>query len=56
MVDDKHVEYEGETLSLTALAKKLLDTKRAIQGPLYFQYNGEILTDLRLRIEKENGK
>ena len=55
VVDDKHVEYEGETLSLTALAKKLLDTNHAIQGPLYFQYNGEILTDLRLRIEKIMG-
>lgn len=55
VVDDKHVEYEGETLSLTALAKKLLDTNHAIQGPLYFQYNGEILTDRRLRIEKIMG-
>ena len=54
VVDDKHVEYDGETLSLTALAKKLLNTDHAIQGPLYFKYNGELLTELRLRMEKED--
>ena len=40
--DDKHVEYEGKTGSLTALAKHLLgDVKWTIAGPRYFKYKGE---------------
>lgn len=48
VVDDKHVEYNGETWSLTALAKHLLgDVKRALAGPRYFKYKGEWLNDIR---------
>ena len=48
VVDDKHVEYEGETWSLTALAKHLLgDVKWALAGPRYFKYKGEWLNDIR---------
>jgi len=55
VVGEKHVEYQGEHFSLTALAKKLLGyaATTAIQGPLYFTYKDEILTDLRERIESE---
>ena len=50
VVDDKHVEYEGETWSLTALAKHLLgDVKWALAGPRYFKYKGEWLNEIRTR-------
>ena len=52
VVDDKHVEYEGVTYSLSALANKLLGISHSIQGPAFFTYNGEILADLRIRLEK----
>lgn len=47
VVDDKHVEYEGEVYSLTGLAKKLKNTSSAIAGPQFFKYNGQWLNDLR---------
>ena len=50
VVDDKHVEYNGETWSLTALAKHLLgDVKWALAGPRYFKYKGEWLNDIRAK-------
>lgn len=52
VIDDKHVEYMGEQMSLTALAKKLYNTDKALAGPVYFKYKGEILSDLRKRMER----
>ena len=54
VLDDKHVEYEGNPWSLSPLAAELLfgDRKRSIQGPLYFEFNGKTLPELRK--EKEN--
>lgn len=45
--DDKHVKYNGEIWSLTALVKHLLDTKQSVAGPRYFKYKGEWLNDIR---------
>lgn len=50
VADDKHVEYDGQIWSLTALAKHLLGVKRAIAGPKYFKYKGEWLNDIRPRL------
>lgn len=46
--DDRHVCYEGEILSLTALASMLLGFK-SLAGPSYFKYKGEWLNDLRAK-------
>ncbi len=51
VVDDKHVQYNGEVWSLSGLAKFLLGTKGAVAGPRYFKYKGEWLNDVRGRIE-----
>ncbi|MBQ7523600.1 MAG: GIY-YIG nuclease family protein [Oscillospiraceae bacterium] len=51
VVDDRHVEYNGETWSLSSLAQ-FLTGKSPLQGPRYFKYNGEWLVDLRHRLEK----
>lgn len=50
VVDDKHVEYDGKTYSLSALAAKFLGLKTC-QGPKYFKYNDEYLTDIRKRLD-----
>lgn len=53
VVDDKHVHYNDETWSLTALAKYLTGKKSAIAGPKYFKYKGEWLNDIRQRLRIE---
>lgn len=50
VADDKHVEYDGEIWSLTALAKHFLNVKWAMAGPRYFKYKGEWLNDIRHRL------
>ncbi|WP_406545692.1 hypothetical protein [Succinimonas sp.] len=50
VADDKNVKYNGETMSLTALAKLLSGKKYAIAGPRYFKYKGEWLNDIRCRL------
>lgn len=52
VVGEREISYHGETTSLSALAKKLLK-KNAVQGTLYFSYNGEVLSALRKRLEDE---
>ena len=49
-MNDRLVEYNGETMSLTALAKLLSGIKYSIPGPKFFKYNGEWLNDIRHRL------
>lgn len=51
ITDDSHVEYCGEIFSLTALAMKLLKSSYSVQGPFYFMYDGERLSELREQVE-----
>lgn len=50
VVDDRNVEYDGEVMSLTALAKLLSGKKYSIAGPKFFKYKGEWLNSLRHRL------
>ena len=50
--DDKHVKFNGEIWSLSALVKHLLNTTQSVAGPRYFKYKGEWLNDIRARTEK----
>lgn len=50
VVSDRMVEYDGTTMSLTALAKLLTGKKYAIAGPRYFKYKGEWLNNIRERM------
>ena len=47
VVDNKHVEYQGQTYSLTALVKKIQSTNKSKAGPHYFKYKGKWLNDIR---------
>ena len=51
VVDDRHIEYDGETTSVSALAQKLKGFAHPVQGTLWFTYQGEKLTDIRERME-----
>lgn len=50
VVDDKHVQHDGEPWAMTTLAKHLLNAKWALAGPKYFKYRGEWLTVLRRQL------
>lgn len=47
VVDDRHIEYLGETTSVSALAQKLKGFDHPVQGTLWFTYQGNRLVDLR---------
>ncbi len=51
VVDDRHIEYDGETTSLSALAQKLKGCNHPVQGTLWFTYKGKRLSDLRDEVE-----
>lgn len=46
VIDDRRIEYEGMTYSLSGLTAELLQV-RAIQGPRYWKYDGKLLIDIR---------
>ena len=52
VVDDRHVRYGKEVMSLSMLAKQLTGLKHELQGPIYFTYKGELLDTLRKRLEE----
>jgi len=51
VIDDRHIEYQGMTTSLSALAQQLKGFTHAVQGTLWFSYKGVVLNDLRLQME-----
>lgn len=53
VVDNRRVLFHEEETSLSAAAQQALDTSRQVQGPLYWEYEGETLVERRLRMEKE---
>lgn len=55
VVDDRHIEYNGETTSVSALAQKLKGFDYGVQGTLWFTYRGEKLADIRDRLAASLG-
>lgn len=51
VVDDRRVEFEGNIMYLTGVAKKIKDTTTNLAGPRYFRYKGAELWDIDNRIE-----
>lgn len=45
VVGDRHIEYDGEIMYMTTLAKMLTGKKNGIAGPLFFNYNGKNLQE-----------
>lgn len=52
VVDDRHIQYQNETTSLSALARRLKNFNHDVQGTLWFMFKGEVLNDLRNRLGK----
>lgn len=53
VVDDRRIEWNGQTTSLSALAQQLKGFNHPVQGTLWFKYLGQVLNDLRLAMEKK---
>lgn len=45
--DDRQIEYQGKTSSLSALAQEILQTPYPLQGPVHWTYQGRRLRDIR---------
>lgn len=53
VLDDRHIMYNGETTSLSAVAERVLN-KKNLAGPKYFTYEGELLSNIRKKLEDKN--
>ena len=51
VVDDHRVEYNGEVMYLTSVAKTILGKTTGVAGPRYFRYKGAKLWDIESREE-----
>ena len=48
VVDDRHIKIGSEVTSLSAAAAVLLgDASKSVQGPMYWEYEGKTLRDIR---------
>ena len=54
VISDRKVKYEDEVYSLSALASILTGKETALQGPIYFTYQGEILDVLRKKANESD--
>ena len=54
VIDDRRIEYLGETTSCSALAQKLKGFSYPVQGTQWFTYKGKRLTDIREDAEKKD--
>ncbi len=52
VIDDRHIEYNGQTTSLSALAVQIKKPDYPLQGTVWFTYKGVKLDDLRKQMEK----
>lgn len=51
VINDRQVEYQNKSWSLSSLARKLSKSNWSVAGPRFFKYNGEWLNDIRERME-----
>lgn len=52
VIDDRRIEYNGITTSVSALAQKIKGFDHPVQGTLWFTYNGKRLDDIRRELGK----
>ncbi|MCA9352337.1 GIY-YIG nuclease family protein [Patescibacteria group bacterium] len=53
VVDRKNISFNGEVMSISRAGQLALDVEWPVQGPLYWEYEGETLDERRTRIERE---
>ncbi len=56
VIDDRHIEYNGVTTSVSRLAQELKGYDHPVQGTVWFMYNGRKLNDIRSEREKNNAE
>lgn len=56
VVENDRIKIDGKVNSLSSFAMELLGYKRRPQGTLYFEYEDEILDDMRKRMDEEQPK
>ncbi len=54
VVDDRKIEYNGEIMYMTTLAKMLTGKKTGIAGPTFFKYNGKNLQEYYNEFQNKN--
>ena len=54
VVGDRHVEYEGERYSLSALAQMLMEYPRSVRGSAYFTYQGKKISEIYDELNQED--
>lgn len=52
--DNRHIRYDEEITSLSALAQRLKGFDHRVQGTLWFLYNGKLIDDIRTEKERIN--
>jgi len=50
--DGKHIIFEGEELSLSQAAERVIKPDYPLQGPVYWKYEGKTLDDMRREKEQ----
>ncbi len=53
VIDDRRIEYNGETTSVSALAQRIKQYDHPVQGTLWFTYQGKRLIDIREEMEQK---
>lgn len=53
VVDNRHILLDGETVSLSTSAQKILGYDYGVQGTAYWMYEGESLDERRKRLESQ---
>ena len=53
VVDNRSIELNGEIVSLSSSAQKILGYASGVQGTAYWMYEGELLDERRKRMEEE---
>ena len=53
IVSDNEIDYKGSPCTLSAVAMELTGRKSGVQGPAFFCYGGEVLDDIRTRMESD---
>ena len=61
VASDDQIEYEGRIYKLSPFVGTFMPVDKrnasgAYQGPKYFTFNGEVLDDIRKRLEQEGEK
>ena len=51
VIDDRKIEYQGEIMYMTTLAKRLIGKNNGVNGPSFFKHNGIPLPEYYIRYQ-----